>query len=149
MTTTTKQETPNESGALSESRLDNCSQNSSAAMSYASALDKLTAKDLDSLASILKDRATRQRVEIDYDTALAAVENAWLSPMAERSPYAEIIRVRVAVRRLIERSRLHPEQVRGVFLVIANERAPHPMIATASVELGIRDGLANRVANDD
>jgi hypothetical protein len=124
-----------------KSSLDNCSTSKRVA-ALSAALNDLSANDLDSLASILKDRARGRRVEIDYNEAFAAVANAPLSPMAERSPFADAIRVRVATRRIIERGQYHQDQIRNVMLVIAFGLAPHERIARTAVAKGIEDGLA-------
>jgi hypothetical protein len=132
--------------ALSESSLDNSSRNTSAeVLSYNAMLDALDANDLDALASLIHDRAARQRVQIDYDEALALVESAWISSQAERSEFAPIIQVRVAVRRLVERGQYHPEQL-DAFLEIARDRAPCERIARAAISEGVRDGLERRAA---
>ncbi len=117
-------------------------------VSYAAVLDGMTASDLDSLAAILRDRAARQRVQVSYDEALAIVDGTWISPQAERSDFAPIIKVRVAVRRIVERGQFHPEQL-DAFLTIAFEVAPHPLIARAAISEGVRDGLERRAAAND
>jgi len=114
-------------------------------VSYSDALTDLSANDLDALALSLHDRATRQRVEMPYDAALALVEAAWVSTGAERSPYRPIIQVRVALKRVILEGHYHPEQL-GAFLQIAYERATHPDIARAAIRLAERDAKAIRDA---
>ena len=58
------------------------------------------------------------------------------------------IKVRVAVRRIVERGQFHPEQL-DAFLTIAFEVAPHPLIARAAISEGVRDGLERRAAAND
>jgi hypothetical protein len=148
--TTVQQEAPVAiTGTLSESSslLDDCTGSASAeVLSYNAMLDNLDANDLDALASLIHDRAARQREQISYDDALALIEAAWLGPAADRSQHKEIIRVAVALRRCIERGKYHPEQVRDTFLLVAYERAPHPRIALTAISEGIRKGLAGKAA---
>jgi hypothetical protein len=108
------------------------------------AIEQMDSTTLYAYAAALKARADRQSVEIEVDEVRVIVDKAWVSPSAERSPFAEIIRVRVALRRLIEGGLYHPDQLRCSFLTVALERSTHPAVAGAAVELAIRDGLSNR-----
>jgi hypothetical protein len=147
--TLVEQEAPaTNTGALSsKTSLEVCTKNTSAmVLAFNALLDDLTANDLDALASLIHDRAARQRVEIDFDVGLALVEAAWVSPMAERSEFRSIIQVKACLRRLISRGTYHPEQVRSVFTIIAYNRSTHPLIACAAVDLAISEGLAERAA---
>jgi hypothetical protein len=143
--TTVQREAPSELGTLSKPPLSDCTDSTCAeVLSYNAMLDTLTADDLQTLSVLLLERSVRLRVQISYEEALSLVENAWLSPSAQASPHAEIIRVKAALRRCLEHGQWHPEQVRDVFIWIARERAPHEMVARACVDLAISEAMANR-----
>ena len=113
---------------------------------YAFMVYELSANDKDALACLYHDMATEQRKEPDFDTILALVEAAWLTPQAEQSPMAEILRVKNCLRSLIARGTYHPDQVRGVGRIIAFNTSGSALIAVACVDRAISEGLAERKA---
>jgi hypothetical protein len=147
--TLVKQDGPAFTGTISPAKtsLEVSSQSSAVMLTFNALLDDMTANDLDSLASLIEDRAARQRVEIDFDTALALVEAAWVSDSAERSPFRSNIQVKACLGRLVASGQYHPESLRSVFTIIAYNRSPDSaLIATTCVDLAISQGLAEKAA---
>lgn len=131
---------------LETSEVDCSDSTSVECVSYAFMVDSLSANDLDALAALYHDRATRQRKEIEFDEASALVKASWLTPQAETSPMAEILRVKNCLKRLIARGTYHEEQVRGVFTIIAFNTSGSGLIAVACVNRALAEGLAERKA---
>jgi len=105
------------------------------------ALDLLGADDLQTLSSLLHERAERRRVLLTYDEAVKAMERAPIKAWSEQSPHADALRVRVACRVLIGEQRWHKSQIRDAIQMVAYEVSCHPMIARTAVTEGIKDGL--------
>jgi hypothetical protein len=114
------------------------------AVELENALDDLSANALDSLGSILRERARHRRVQITYEQAESAIETAPLSAAWARSQWADVGRVRAATRILISQGWLHPEQVQEPMVVVAMGIIGHRDIAKEAVAGGIADALIER-----
>jgi hypothetical protein len=102
------------------------------------ALNQMDAETLGHLGSILLERARLRRRLLTVDEAETAVNNAPLTPGWERSRYADVGRVRIATRILIQR-RWHPEQIAHAMGTIALRICPEPGIAVEAIAAGIAD----------
>lgn len=105
------------------------------------ALDLLGADDLQTLSSLLHERAERRRVLLTYDEAMVAMECAPIKAWSEQSPHANALRVRVACRVLVERG-WHESQIIDAMQILAYEVSCHPYVAHVAVQYGIDDGIA-------
>jgi len=71
-------------------------------VSYSDSTSDMSARQLREYIAALTDTAERREVEMSETEAAEIVKATWISSGAERSPFAETIRVRVALRRLLE-----------------------------------------------
>ena len=109
----------------------------------ATALDQLDGEALDQLGATLRERARHRRMLLTEDEARTAIENAPLTPAWESSQLADVGRVRIATRLLVERG-WHPEQVAPAMTSVAQLVVGHPAVAMEAIAHGIADGLATR-----
>ena len=98
----------------------------------------LDEKSLGHLGSLLIERARLRRAQITIAEARAAIGSAPLTPGWESSQLADVGRVRIATRILIERG-YHPSQVAQSMCEVALGLVPHPSIAPEAVAAGIAD----------
>ncbi len=79
---------------------------------------------------------------ISEGEAQAAFEIAALTDGWRRSRYADVSRVRAAVRHLVGVCCLHPEQVATTMGVFARLVCPHALIGEEAIACGIADGCS-------
>jgi hypothetical protein len=110
----------------------------------ASKLERLNSNDLDHLGAALRARAAERRARrLTIEEASEAVRTAPLSTAWESSSLADVGRVRIATRILIERG-WHAEQVVQALCHVALGLVPHPSIATEAIAMGIADAEVTR-----
>jgi hypothetical protein len=105
----------------------------------ATRLEDLNTEDLDHLGAALRTRAAERRARrLTVEEASEAVCTAPLSTAWESSSLADVGRVRIATRALLERG-WHAEQVVEAMCTVALALVPHPSIAPEAVAMGIAD----------
>lgn len=102
---------------------------------------ELSGSDLDHLIPLLQDRRERLKTILSHEEAMQAFECAPLNPRADKSPFADSIRVRVACRILISERGWRPEQIEFAMQAISFQVSCHPLIAKKAVSKGMTDGL--------
>jgi len=115
-------------------------------VSYSDSTSDMSARQLREYIAALTDTAERREVEMSETEAAEIVKATWISSGAERSPFAETIRVRVALRRLLEAGHHHPDQVRNAFSWVARTTTDCESIVKAVIRCAERDARANREA---
>jgi hypothetical protein len=102
------------------------------------ALERFGPDALDHFGSALRERARLLRTPLSVAEAQKAIQSAPLTPAWEASCLANVGRVRIATRILIER-RWRPEQIAESMCTVALALVPHPSIAPEAVAAGIAD----------
>jgi hypothetical protein len=101
-------------------------------------LDHYDPDILDHLGSNLRERARLRRTPLSVEEARRALESLPLTPSWKASNLADVGRVRIATRILIERG-WRPEQIAESMCAVALMLVPHPSIAPEAVAAGIAD----------
>jgi hypothetical protein len=103
-------------------------------------LDGLNPKELEELAWAIRQEAERRRRHLSVEAAFEAWRQAPLSERGERSPMADVLRVRNATSRLIHEYGWRPEQVVAAMTEVALHVSPDRGVAEEAVAAGIADG---------
>jgi hypothetical protein len=118
----------------------------SPAVVYSDATSDLSVSALGDYIAALKDLQDRRSVEMTIAVAREILNNTWLNDWTELSPYAEIVRVQVALQRTLLTGHFHPDQLRTAFTALARAAIGNESIAQAAIRVGERNAREIRAA---